>query len=73
MRGEGITGPDPTVQVLIFRDMVRTEGLLCVRFLPAVSSSELHFKAWEKGGVPPSYSTALQLLADPTPACKIKN
>lgn len=29
VRGEGITGPDPAVQVLIFRDVVRAEGLLC--------------------------------------------
>jgi len=29
MRQEGITSPDPTVQVLIFRDVVRAEGLLC--------------------------------------------
>lgn len=29
MRGEGITGTDPIVQVLIFRDVVRAEELLC--------------------------------------------
>lgn len=29
VRGEEITGPDPAVQVLIFRDVVRAEGLLC--------------------------------------------
>lgn len=28
MRGKGITGPDPIVQVLIFRNVVRAERLL---------------------------------------------
>lgn len=41
MRGRGITGP--VVQVLMFRDVIRAEGLLCVLFFSlAVSVSELH-------------------------------
>lgn len=59
--------PDGAVQVLFFRDMVRAEGLVC--------ASCFYQLSWAVNCTvrPPSYSAALELLPDSTPACSRRN